>query len=433
MLRITMTVSLLALGCAPEEESHHRHDHAADAGRTPVCLDEIGVMCTVAGNGEPALAGDGGPASAASLSLPLDVAFAADGTMLVVDFNNDVIRAIDPDTGIIQRVAGSADLGAEGCSSQLGQDPLDLCLNHPTGVAFDAAGQLLVAGYFNSRLFRIDLAVGRVTGVMGTGQRRYGGEEGPAAAASFDLVSSVVSDGAGGIYLTDQQNQVIRFVDPDGIIHRHAGRCIVDIDLLTGEPLCGEGEQPVACPDSDKLTCGDPAETCSRPCVPSFAGDGGPPLDMRLSLAFGASADPSGQLLLTPGGDLFLSDSRNRRVRLIGRDGVVRTVAGTGEEGSAGDGGPATAATLTSPADLARDDDGSLFIADPWVNCVRRISPDGIIDTVAGVCGAERDFAGDGGPATDARMKVPFGVAVAGGVLYIADTGNQRIRAVRLR
>jgi hypothetical protein len=127
-----------------------------------------------------------------------------------------------------------------------------------------------------------------------------------------------------------------------------------------------------------------------------------------------------------------VSDSDNRRVRVIGSDGTVRTVAGNGEDATTGDGGPATQASLRSPADLALGDDGSLFIADPWAMCVRRVAPDGTIDTVAGVCG-ERGFEGDGGPATEALFKAPFGLAVAGPILYIADTGNQRVRAVRLR
>jgi hypothetical protein len=435
MLRIATSVTLLALaGCAPEEDTgDHHHDPAVDAGVTGDCLDEVGVICTVAGDGEPELAGDGGPATAASVGLPLDVAFAADGTMIIVDFYNSVIRAVDPDTGIIRRIAGSGELGASGCEGSLGQDPLDLCLNHPTTVAFDGQGQLLVAGYLSSRLFRIDLGIGRVTGVLGTGQRSYRGDEGPAAEASFDLVTSAVPDGAGGIYLTDQENQLIRYVDPDGVIHRHAGRCIIDLDVLTGEELCQPDEEPVACPDSDKVTCGDPAELCVRPCTTAFAGDGGGPLDARFAFGFGEAAlEPKGQLLRDPAGDLYVSDSDNGRVRVIGSDGTVRTVAGNGEDGSSGDGGPATQASLRSPADLALGDDGSLFIADPWAMCVRRVAPDGTIDTVAGVCG-ERGFEGDGGPATEALLKVPFGLAVAGPILYIADTGNQRVRAVRLR
>lgn len=154
---------------------------------------------------------------------------------------------------------------------------------------------------------------------------------------------------------------------------------------------------------------------------------------MRLSFGFGCAAQPSGQLLLAASGELYVSDSDNRRVRVVGRDGIVRTVAGTGERGSSGDGGPATEATLTEPADLALGDDGSLFIADPWADCVRRVGTDDVIDTVAGVCGSERDFTGDGGPAIEARLALPFGLAVDGPILYIADTGNQRIRAVRLR
>lgn len=433
MLRITMTVGLLALGCAPQDENgHHPHHPSVDAGVSVDCLDQVGVICTVAGDGESALAGDGGPAADASLSLPLDVTVGPDGRLYLVDFNNSVIRAIDGATSIIDTVAGSGELGGADCAAELGQPARDLCLNHPTAVAFDRTGQMWIAGFLGSRAIRIDLSIERVIGVVGTGRRAYDGEEGPAAEASFDLVSGLATDDSGGVYLTDQQNQLIRYVDPDGVIHRYAGQCIVDQDLVTGEDLCTDAEEPAACPDSDKLACGDPAELCLRPCVPDFAGDGGAAREMRLSFGYGEAADPSGQLALAPAGDLYVSDSRNRRVRVIASDGIARTIAGTGEAGSGGDGGPATEAQLDFPADLALAGDGTLFIADPWASCVRRISPGGVIDTVAGVCGADHGFDGDGGPASEAHLSLPFGLAIDDCILYIADTGNNRLRAVRL-
>ena len=428
----------LALACRwTAEDDRHHHDHGdggPDASIVEPCPGQVGVICTLAGDGEYDLAGNGGPAREASLNLPTDLVVGPDGTMFVVDFNNSMIRAIDPDTGIISRFAGTGGLEPEGCGAfAIGDDARDLCLNHPPAASFDGDGQLLVATWFNSRVLAIDPATRRVTAVYGTGGRGYDGDGGPAALATFDVPSSVVAGGDGGIYVMDQENQVIRFIDRDGVIRRHAGQCVVEYDLPAGDlSPCEPDEVPVACPDSDKTTCGDPPEDCLAMCQPAYGGDGGPALEMRMAQSFSGSLEPNGQLALDVAGNLYVSDSRNRRVRMIDPAGSVRTVAGTGEEGVAGDGGPATGAQLLEPTDLAIAGDGALFIADPWANCVRRVAPDGIIETVAGVCGAERSFAGDGGPATEAGLSVPYGLGLADSVLYIADTGNNRIRAVRL-
>lgn len=433
---LTAFVPLALTGGCTAEDEHHHHDHGdagPDASVVEPCPGEVGVICTLAGNGEYDFTGNGGPAREASLGLPTDLAVGPDGTMFVVDFNNSMIRAIDPVSGIISGFAGKSELEPEDCGEfAIGEDVRDLCLNHPPTASFDGDGQMLVATWYNSRVVAIDPATRRLTAVYGSGGRGYDGDGGPAALATFDTPSSVIAGGDGGLYVMDQQNQVIRFIDREGAIRRHAGQCVLDYDLQTGElTLCEPDEEPVACLDNDKTTCGDP-EDCLAACQPSYAGDGSPALEIRMAQSFGGSNEPNGHLALDADGNLYFSDSRNRRVRMIDVTGTVRTVAGTGEEGVAGDGGPATAAQLFDPADLALAADGTLFIADPWANCVRRVAPDGIIDTVAGVCGGERSFAGDGGPATEAGLKLPYGIGLAGSVLYIADTGNSRIRAVRL-
>ena len=319
--------------------------NTADDAAEPQCLDDVGVLCTIAGTGESGFSGDGGAARDAALSLPIDVAFAPDGALHISDWTNGRIRRIDPDSGLIDTIAGSGELCAQ--DETLGLDARDLCLNHPSDLDFTPAGEVLIAGWFNSRVFAVHLESGVVTGVLGTGARGYDGEGGPAVDAVFDTVASTAPDPAGGLYLMDQQNQIIRRVDADGDIELHAGHCVVEWDD-TGAAPCAPDEEPVACPDSDKQTCGDPATTCLYPCTPAFAGDGGPALGLRMGQPFGAQATPSGQLALDSDGTLYFSDPLNGRVRAIAPDLVVRTVV----EG------------LAQPADLVLAPDGTLLVAD---------------------------------------------------------------------
>jgi DNA-binding beta-propeller fold protein YncE len=228
----------------------------------------------------------------------------------------------------------------------------------------------------------------------------------------------------GGLLVTDQGNQVIRKIDiATGIIDHFAGQCVIDID--------GQCDAPVACPESHKLAC-DPAQ-CAYPCRPGFAGDEGTVDRLRLGLAFGASAPPTGKLAVGPDGTVVIADPGNQRVRAIRRDGRVETVAGGGLTRS--DGTAATQTRFEYPIDVAVAPDGTLYVADMLDNCVRRVDPeDGLVYTLAGQCGADRDFSGDGGPATAARLDTPMGLALepGGGRLLIADGHNNRIRAVTL-
>ena len=220
--------------------------------------------------------------------------------------------------------------------------------------------------------------------------------------------------------MLDQDDQALRRIAPDDTVERVAGTCVVQDPL--GEP-CGEDDELVACPDSHKLTCADPATTCEFLCSPGFAGDGGPALDARFGFAVGQSADMTVSAIM-PAGTLVVPDTLNHRVRTIDRRGIVFTSAGTGVDGF-GDG------RLNHPVDVAVGPDGTVYIADSANHCVQAITLRGELTRVAGLCGY-RGFEGDGGPALDARMSLPFGVEVVDGVLYIADAANHRIRAMRL-
>jgi streptogramin lyase len=172
-------------------------------------------------------------------------------------------------------------------------------------------------------------------------------------------------------------------------------------------------------------------------CNPGYTGDEIAAVDLRMAQPFGQSADPAGRILYDPAGNLYFADTANAIIRMIDTDGMVHRVAGVApvdgraQSGYSGDGGPAVDAMLNNPVDLALDDDGTLYFSDVYNHCVRAVGTDGTISTVAGVCG-QPGTEGDGGPATEALLKRPYGVDVSGGVLYISDTGNNTIRAITL-
>jgi hypothetical protein len=231
---------------------------------------------------------------------------------------------------------------------------------------------------------------------------------------------------------------VLRRVDSAGNIHRLAGKCVVDAAPPLGGGACATGVDPTPCPPpSNKFTCGSFA-TCAAPCTPGYGGDEGPAMDMRIAQPFGQSADPAGRIVFDAAGNLIFADTSNGLIRKIDPNGIVHRVAGTApvdgvvQTGYAGDGGPALSAKLNNPVDLALDTDGTLYFSDVYNHCIRAIAPDQTIRTIAGSCGVQGNE-GDGGPAIAAKLKRPYGIELSNGVLYIADTGNQSIRSIKLR
>ena len=216
--------------------------------------------------------------------------------------------------------------------------------------------------------------------VAGTGVPGEAGDGGPATAAQIVHPRGVAIAPGGGFVFADAFGHTVRRVLPDGTITTVAG---------TG-------------------TAG-------------FSGDGGPATQAELDQPHGVAFAASGTLLV--------ADALNNRIRAISPGGTISTVAGTGAHGFSGDGGPATGATLSAPRGVAAVPGGGYLIPDTDDDRVRLVRPDGVIVTVAGE--GTRGFAGDGGPATDAELDRPFAaVALAGGGLLIADTGNDRVRKV---
>ena len=253
-------------------------------------------------------------------------------------------------------------------------------LDRPHGVAVGPDGSLYIAT--NDHRIRRVGPDGIITTVVGTGNFGFSGDGGPATGARLSSPEHIAIASDGSLYIADHLNNRIRRVGPDGIITTVAGSGVFGV-----------------------------------------AGDGGPATQAQLTFPIGVAVGSDGSF--------YFSENANPVVRRVGPDGTITTFAGTGINGFAGDGGFATNAPLSHPGGLALGSDGSLYIADTNNNSVRRVGTDGIITTVAGTGPAGFGFAGDGGPASQAKLNGPAGVAVASdGNLYIADNFNNRIRKV---
>jgi trimeric autotransporter adhesin len=310
--------------------------YIADSGNYRVRkVSSAGIITTVAGNGISGNSGDGGPAINAQLDYPSGLAVDSAGNLYIA--SGDRVRKVSPDGTITSAVTG-----------------------FDGAIAVDNAGNLFVAGG------------GSVLKVLPSGVSME--------VASEDGLAMAVDD-AGNIYLTNTSQ--VRRITPDG-----------NAVTVAGTNVCG------------------------------YSGDGGPATSAKLCV-YGLAIDRQG--------NLYLADAGNLRIREVSTAGVINTVAGNGNCCYSGDGGPASSALLNlAPwgGGMAVDSGGNLYVADAANQRVRKISPSGIITTVAGN-GVSNGYSGDGGLATNAQLNYPSGVAVdSGGTLYIADVGNVVIRKV---
>jgi cysteine-rich repeat protein len=313
-------------------------------------------------------------AADSTLNEPSGVAFDKLGQIYLADSRNHRIRRINLD-GSITTVAGTGTAGYSGD----GGAATNAQLNLPRDVWVDGIGQIFIADTANHRIRRVT-SQGRIDTVVGNGQAGREGDGGLAVAARLKLPYGVTTDGLGRIYIADRGNNKVRRVSVDGIISTIAG---------TG--------------------------------ASGFQGDGGPALLAILFSPTGLWIDDSSQL--------YIADSENHRVRRVNSAGTIETVAGNGIGDYAGDGALARNASLQLPSRIAVGSDQQLYIADSGNHRVRRVSSNGIIDTIAG--DGEPTFSGDGGSARAAGLQNPFAVAIdRTGVLYVADSLNNRIRQI---
>jgi uncharacterized protein (TIGR03437 family) len=361
----------------------------------PALAQNPGVITTIAGTGVEGYNGDNKPAAQAQLdwstaedddqgNVYYDYAHPAvdkDGNIYIPDKANFRIRKIDR-SGIITTVAGNGTEGPSGNNGPATQAQLDF----PASVAFDAAGNFYIVDEFNNRVRKVSPAgiITNVVGVAYSGQCDLGGNGGPAALAQLCLPGGLAIGPDGSLYISDTFNQQVRRVSPNGVITAFAGLGFDNTDQ-------------------------------------AFGGDGGPAAEASLFQPAGLAFDSNG--------NLYIADEYNNRIRKVAPGGIITTIAGNGDAGFAGEGQPATSATLNHPTDVAVDAAGNLYIADQYNNRVRKVTPGGIISTVAG--NGIHGYGGDGGPPLQAALDYPSGVTFdLSGNLLIVDHHNMRLRRV---
>lgn len=382
-------------------------------------IDAEGIISTIAGTGVKGFSGDGGHATEAALDTPEALAVDVAGSVFIADRANRRIRRVSPQ-GVITTVAGGGgsdgdEEGGLGTAVELGW-PGSLAIgvdgslfiadlrrvfrldtegmistfvgrgrrepDYPSDVTVAANRTVYVADTRNHRILAVEDS-GRSSIFAGTGEPGFSGDGGPASIAELYNPQGVAVDLSGNVYIADTLNDRIRLVETDGII----------------KTLAGTGER-------------------------GFGGDG----ELATRARFAQPSD----VAIDSIGRIYVADSHNHRIRMIDTAGRVATIAGTGEKGDSGDGGPATQARLIWPQAVALDSIGRVYIACGTDDRIRMIDEAGMINTVAGT--GQFGYSGDGGPASVARLWRPSGIAVGiDGSIFIGDTGNQLVRRMDTR
>jgi trimeric autotransporter adhesin len=351
-----------------------------------------GNITTMAGiAGEFDYDGDGGPALSANLGFITGISVDQSGNIYFVDGAANVVRKVDRSSGIISTVAGTF-LGFNVVDPTPfkgdGGPATEAHLNVPYGVAVDAVGNIYITDNGNSVVRKVTISTGKISTIAGKpGIFGYSGDGGLATSAELSNPYDVAVDKNNNVYIVDSQNFAIR-----------------KIDAVTGiiTTIAGSG------PDNQ-----------------GYAGDSGPAINAKLNSPQGIAVDHAS--------NIYIADSGNHALRKVDSStGKISTLAGTGARGYDGDGKQATMAKLNGPSRVAVDNAGDIYIADQGSHLIRKIiTATGIIHTLAGTAGIA-GYSGDGGPAVEAKLSYPHGVAVdADGNVFITESGNSVIRAVK--
>lgn len=469
--------------------------YIADAANSRIRrIDSSGVVVTIAGNGAAGFSGDGGPAIGASLNLPRSVAFDGVGNLYILDSGNNRVRRVDT-TGTITTVAGTGNTDYNGDGILATNANLNFSTFLGGGVTVDSVGNIFIAEATNQRVRRVDAKTKLISTIAGTGAFGFSGDGGQATNAKLFTPAGVAVDNSGNVFIADSDNNRIRQVNlTTGVITTLAGNGVIGFGGDGGQATNASLNSPlgimvdeignvfVADIFNNRIRRIDAQTktitTVAGNGIATFSGDGGQATNASLNIPIGLVIDGNGNLIIAdqtnnrirrvdartkiistiggidpPNGDgdlainatiidpfsvvvdkdgnLIIADSENHRIRKIdAKTGIITTIAGTGVEDFSGDNGPALNATFSLPTSLALDSRGNLFIADTGNQRIRRIDAvSSIITTVAG--NGIADFSGDGSQATVASLNRPFGVALdSAGNIYIADTINCRIRRV---
>ena len=438
-----------------------------------------GLISTVAGTGVLGFGGEGDLATTASLNLPTEVVFDQAGNMIIADAGNNRIRMVSKADGRIQTIAGT---GVRGFSGDNGPAK-EATLNLPVSLALDVAGNLYFSDRGNQRIRRIAAATQIVTTIAGTSTNGFGGEALVAIASPLNSPTGLAIDTSGPtgiLYFADRDNRrirklvnagsdsiapVISITTPtvlstwkvtDGALSI-AGKATDNTSVVSIRWFNDRGGMGAVNGKSDWSVTGivlQPGLNLIRVTAwDSNGNSGSAQLGVTLEvsevirtlaglgkignkgdgqLAIQSSLNNPSGIAVDGAGNIYVADTGNNRIRRITPGGTITAYAGSGMLGAKGDGGPALNASFNSPNALALDSKGNLFIADTYNHRIRRVSPAGIITTVAG--NGREDSSGDGGPAVNASLYLPFGIAIDGeDNLLIADTGNVRIRRVDMK
>jgi streptogramin lyase len=343
-------------------------------------LAEEFVVESIAGTGAPENNGDAGPAQAINIGDPFGVEIGPDGALYVTEVRNHRVRRLDLKSMEVSTVAGCGERGYTGD----GGPAVKAELNEPYELRFDRDGNMYFVEMQNHVVRRVDRKTSTITTIAGNGRRGFAGDGGPAVEAMFNQPHSITLDDKDGLYVADIGNHRIR-----------------RINLTTGmiESIAGNSERKLP-------RDGQPA---------------------RYNPILGPRA------LCVDGNDLWIALREGHSVwRMDLTDGILHHVAGTGNSGFAGDGGPARAARLNGPKGIAIGIDKNLFIADTENQAIRRIDlRSGIVATIAGAEGPEQDGADDVGVESRHSLNRPHGVCVGPDrSVYIGDTLNHRVLRV---